>query len=52
MVNEPKFYMEILIYTIYLFLKNLVMLFFTTYLKISTFMILVVDWLPAMWIRT
>lgn len=52
MANEPKFYMEILIYTIYLFRKNLVMLFSTTYLKISIFMTLVADWLPEMWIRT
>lgn len=52
MANEPKFYLEILIYTIYLFQKNLVTLFSSAYLKISIFMILVVDWLPEMWIRT
>ncbi len=52
MANEPKFYLEILIYTIYLFRKNLVTLFSSTYLKISIFMILVADWLPEMWIRT
>ena len=52
MANEPKFYLEILIYTIYLFQKNLVKLFSSTYLKINIFMILVADWLPKTWTRT